>query len=369
MPEQPPSVTKRPLRSIISHTLSATAAKIVFILLAGSLSMFFAEALSGSSVLWFVTPWAWLVTFWLYLAHFLLFINLALIFKRTSLTALYLWGVLFGLYEAWITKVTWAGYAGQAPGIGSILGFAIPEFPLIVFFWHPVFSFILPVLAFEVLSGKTDVLPGHRMYLAKRPRNWLVALSAVLIGAAFLSMNAHGNLIATVATIVGSIVIIGVLYLLSRGSSKISGMRFSIESLRLGKIGMFVLLVYLALLYVLAFVYLLPERTASPLTILLTLGVYAVIAGLLYLKKPDVTPVMSHPVTERGFFGLAELLSLLAILTFLAALLCLLAPVGQVLGIILYLVIFLGSAVVFLLAVIQVARDRNLVSRARYTCD
>lgn len=31
-------------------------AKLIFILLAGSLSMFFAEVLSGSSVLWFLTP-------------------------------------------------------------------------------------------------------------------------------------------------------------------------------------------------------------------------------------------------------------------------------------------------------------------------
>ena len=358
MSEQPPGIEKRSLRGTLSRTLSATATKIVFILLAGSLSMFFAEALSGSSVLWFVTPWAWLVTFWLYLAHLLLFINLALIFRRTSLTVLYLWGVLFGLHEAWITKVTWAGYAGQAPGIGKILGFAIPEFPLIVFFWHPVFSFILPVLAFEVLSGKTNMLPGHRRYLSKRPRNWLVALSAVLIGATFLSMNAQGNLVATVVTIVGSVVIIGVLYLLSRGLSKISGMRFSIESLRLGKIGMFVLLVYLALLYVLAFVYILPERTASPLTILLTLGVYTVIVGLLYLKKPDVPPALPQSDAAVRFFGLKELLALLAILTFPAALLCLLIPLGQVLGLLLYFVIFLGSPVLFLMAVINVARDR-----------
>jgi hypothetical protein len=149
---------------------SATAkiplpAKLVFILLAGSLSMFFAEVLSGSSVLWFVSGWAWLVTFWLYLAHFLLFINLALIFKRTSLTALYLWGVLFGLYEAWITKVTWAGYMGSEPGWGKILGFAFPELPLIVFFWHPVFAFILPVLCFEIMTGQNRILAERQIHV------------------------------------------------------------------------------------------------------------------------------------------------------------------------------------------------------------
>ncbi len=342
MPEQAPGAEKISL-----------GAKIVFILLAGALSMFFAEALSGSSVLWFITPWAWMVTFWLYLAHILLFINLALVFKRTSLTALYLWGVLFGLYESWITKVTWAGYAGQSPGIGKFLGFALPEFPLIVFFWHPVFSFILPILAFEVLSGKNKILPTHRPYLMKTPLHWLLALFAIAIGADFLSMNAKGNIIVTVVTILGSIAIIGILYALSR---KLFGVRFSIESLKLGRIGMSILLVYLIVLYVFAFVYILPERTAPPLTIILTLGAYAVIAVLLYLKKPDA-PASPQADSVGGFFGLTELLALLAILTFLAALLCLVIPLGQVLGIIIYLALCFVSPALFLRAALNVARD------------
>jgi len=99
--------------------------KAALILLAGTLTMFFAEVCSGASVMWFVTGWAWLLTFWLYLSHFVLLINLALRFKRTSLTSLYLWGVLFGLYESWITKVAWAGYIGGQPILGTVLGFAV----------------------------------------------------------------------------------------------------------------------------------------------------------------------------------------------------------------------------------------------------
>jgi hypothetical protein len=333
----------------------STGAKAIFILLAGALSMFFAEVCSGSSVLWFVTPWAWLVTFWLYLAHTILFVNLALRFRRTSLTALYLWGVFFGLYEAWITKVTWAGYMGQAPSMGTFLGFAVQEFPLIVFFWHPVMSFILPVLAFEALSGR--ILPEHVFILTKSRRNWLLAVMVVVLSAAFLSFNSRMNIVATVVTILGSFALIGALYLVS---SKRYGGKFSIESLRLGRVGMALLLMYLALLYSLTFVFILPERIAPPLTILLTIGVYAVIAILLYLKRPDETAMHGVPA-GKNTLGIKELAALAAVFIVLAALLCLIAPVDQVLTVVLYVGLFFLSPVLLILAAVNVLKSRRQI--------
>jgi len=314
--------------------------------------MFFAEALSGSSVLWFINVWALLVTFWLYLAHILLFVNLALIFKRTSITALYLWGVLFGLYEAWITKVTWAGYIGSTPGMGKLLGFAIPEFPLIVFFWHPVFSFILPLLTFELLSGHDRILPGHRGLLTGTRRNWLLALFCTLIGATFLSTNAK-NVFAAFLTIAGSAAIIWILY---RIASKRYGRQFSIESLRLGKKGMAVLIVYLALLYSVTFFGLVPERIAPPFTILLTTGVYAAIVILLYLKKPD-EPVAGKAGSHTGLFRRKDTVLLLAALTVLAVIFSLIAPVDFFLIIFFYLFLVVLGPVLFIMAVFNVRKD------------
>ena len=80
-------------------------------LLIGFVVLICTEVFSGASVaqgLWH--PWTWVVTFWLYFAHFFLFTTLAVRTGRTSLASLYLWGVLFGLYESWITKVIWHGY-------------------------------------------------------------------------------------------------------------------------------------------------------------------------------------------------------------------------------------------------------------------
>jgi len=70
-------------------------------LLLGLVVLICAEVFSGTSVqtdLW--SPWTWVVTYWLYFAHFFFFTTLAVRTGRTSLGSLYLWGMLFGLYES-----------------------------------------------------------------------------------------------------------------------------------------------------------------------------------------------------------------------------------------------------------------------------
>jgi hypothetical protein len=133
------------------NRLPSRKAAAACLLLAGMLSMLCAEVFSGASVLWIVQPWGWLVTFPLYFAHLIFFFNLALYFRRTSLPALYFWGVLFALYESWITKVAWAGYMNQVAQTQTLFGFAPGEFLIIILFWHPVMSFIVPLLLFETL--------------------------------------------------------------------------------------------------------------------------------------------------------------------------------------------------------------------------
>jgi len=83
-------------------------------LLVGLIVLICAEVFSGASLgigLW--NPWTLVVTYWLYFAHFFCFTTLAIHTGRTSFWALYLWGILFGLYESWITKVIWYGYGGD----------------------------------------------------------------------------------------------------------------------------------------------------------------------------------------------------------------------------------------------------------------
>lgn len=263
------------------------AAKIVLIILAGLLSMFFAEVFSGSSPLWFLSPWGVIVTLPLYLGHLLLFVNLAMIFRRTSLTSLYLWGAFFGLYESWITKVLWAGYpSASAPLFGTFLGLGIYETLVLVFFWHPVVSFMMPILTYEALSGPGSgrIFTSHLPLLARRRRNWAIFISLALVGSLLLTAGTHANLMDSDATIAGSLLLILIFYRLA--SSRYAG-HFSVYSLRLGRIGFSMLVAYLSFLYILGFLFILPQRIAPPITIAATVAVYGFVAFLQYLTKPN----------------------------------------------------------------------------------
>jgi hypothetical protein len=325
--------------------------KIVLILLMGGLSMFFAEVMSGSSVLWFLQPWGWIVTLPLYMFHTLLLLNLALIFKRRSLSSLYLWGVIFGLYESWITKVVWAGYMGQAPAVGTFLGFAIFEGPLIVLFWHPVMSFILPILTFQVLSGEKSLLPGHIQMLGKNRTTWAILLFIMIVGASSLAMNSKYSVISTAVTLIGSILFILLFYWIA---SKKYAAQFSIRSLMLGKVGMYITILYMFVLYFGAFFFLLPERTPKLPTLLLTLCIYALIVALLWLKKPDTeaeTP--ADPV-----FGLKDAGILFGFLLVLAMIFCLVPSVSYILELCLYILIFTLGPLLFGYVLVRVFKER-----------
>ena len=57
--------------------------------------------------------------------------------KPFSLRTLYFVSLLFGMYEAYITKVLWS--PPWNPGSLRIAGIALAETTLLVFFWHAVF--------------------------------------------------------------------------------------------------------------------------------------------------------------------------------------------------------------------------------------
>ncbi len=325
--------------------------------------MFFAEVFSGSSVLWFIQPWAWLVTLPLYMFHALLLLNLAMIFKRRSLSSLYLWGVIFGLYESWITKVVWGGYMNGSPAVGTLFGFAIIEAPLIVLFWHPVMSFIMPILTFQVLSGERKLLPGHIQMLGKNRITWAIFILIMIIGASLLDMNAKNNVISSVVTIVASILFILLFYFIA---SKKYAAQFSIGSLRLGKIGLALNALYLLALYLLAFFYIFPERIPTWPTLLLTLGFYALIFVLLWLKKPDKDAETEVPAGT--IFNLKDAGILAGFLLVMAFALCLLTQISGIFGILglcLYILIFTLGPLLFGYVVIQVFKDRFIKSAAQ----
>jgi len=153
------------------------------------------------------------------------------------LSQLYFWGVLFGLYESWITKVLWAGYMGEEPLLGTFLGFAVVEFPIIGLFWHAVFAFIFPVLVFEIAvisdskSETHEVLMDHTSHLRESKRNLGVLLLLFLIGSLFLSSGLERGLGTTLFASIGNSLIV----LVSIRLPARAGNSASLTDLRLGR--------------------------------------------------------------------------------------------------------------------------------------
>jgi hypothetical protein len=330
------------------------------ILLIGCLSMFMAEVFAGSSQMWFIDIWSLLVTYWLYLAHLLLFLNLAIRMKRTSISQLYLYGVLFALYESWITKVLWSGYPGsEGPAIGLVGGIAILEFCTLVFFWHPILSFIMPILVFEsfAISNKSSlqisqkVFVSHLHYLKKSNKKVVYFyIFLMILGATFLSLNTRYNIIVASLAVLGSI---GLIYLFLKLSTRKCPNSFSIYSLKLGNKGLLVVIIYLISLYFITFIYLMPQNIPkSIIPFFVIIGFYLLIIIIIRISK-QTNGTITDKINEEEFFHSSHFFKLYIFLMILTFIFCLIPIIALIIGLILFLGIFLISPFFFIMFLIK----------------
>jgi hypothetical protein len=252
-------------------------------LLFGFLVLISAEGFSGASVATgFWTPWTWLVTYWLYFAHFFFFTTLAVRTGRTSLGALYLWGVLFGLYESWITKVIWHGYGGDGKLVLGQLGpFGFSELSM-VFLFHPVMSFLLPLAVACLLCPRLRPLFPDLAWATGGSRGALaVRLYIILSCGCTLGINSGGpvHLCLNIAFI--CVVLLSLARLARPGLAAADARSLVV----FGRSGFAGLCVYLAVLYGVTYFFLHPEGLPSALIQLITLVFYAVVIGGIWLHR------------------------------------------------------------------------------------
>ena len=130
--------------------------QVVFLVLLSLISVFFAEVISGSMRYPLFDLWGYMVVIPLYGLHTIIILYIikgSISNKKILFSTLYFGGVLFGLYEAYVTKVLWIGLSEDSFMLFNI---SFIDYVVLVFFWHPVFSFIIPVLVFEKIITKTD---------------------------------------------------------------------------------------------------------------------------------------------------------------------------------------------------------------------
>ena len=269
---------------------------VVARLFIGFIVLLCAEGLSGSSIhIGFWNPWTLVVTYWLYFAHFFFFTTCAIRTGKMGLPALYLWGVLFGLYESWITKVIWSGYEGDGKfALGHIGPFGYAEISM-VFLFHPVVSFLLPLCILGCIAPTyRRAFPELAWFMGRsRGASWIQLYSAI----AFVSVMAllsGGPIIllmnAAFVSVVG--------YFLWTVSKKTLANAEASAVLAFGNRGMLGLVVYLALLYGVAYVKLRPDDLPSVGVQLFTGMFYAItIGGLVAARRATNEPVLTDDTT------------------------------------------------------------------------
>jgi hypothetical protein len=169
-----------------------TSVKFFFWLILGCFSTYLAEGVSGAGLFPFLNPWWILVCLPLYGLHLLVLAYVVYTYGKPRFATLLLAGFIFGMYEAYMTKVVWRPDWG--PSLLSFGGIATVETALISFFWHPVLAFLIPVVVGECVLTRSreswDFLPAviKRRFRAGRAGRIGLVCVAVACGA-FQSFN------------------------------------------------------------------------------------------------------------------------------------------------------------------------------------
>ncbi len=183
----------------------------LFWIILAAFSTFFAEVLSGSDMFPFFNTWGLLIVVPLYGLHIIVLASLVYRAPKPRFSSLVFAGMLFGLYEAYLTKVLWDPPWGAALNIGGV---APIETLVLVFWWHAWFSFIIPLLVAEKLLTKSTELslsfPGK---IGQFLNSWWGLASIMIFGGLIQSINSPSvaqsllSGISTTAVLVGLVLI------------------------------------------------------------------------------------------------------------------------------------------------------------------
>jgi len=330
--------------------------KILLCLFIGCLSTFFAEVLSGSFPLWYLNLFGLLFVLPLYMLHLLFLLNLAIKSKRTSIPQLYLWGIIFALYESWITKVLWFGYPNeQSAQFGLFLGIAWGEFLVLVFFFHPIFSFIIPILVFQLFAVSSQsnneftniVLPSHLNFMKKNKKVNFFVIFAIVLGACFIPISLGYNIFTVFLATLGNIALILILYFFCKLITRKNRFEFSINSLKLGKLGLTIVIIVLIILYIFTFFVFSPERLPTTITpYFIIIGFYIFIIIMIIISKPSNENNIDLSNVDK-ILNIKELILFLGILTILAIIMCFLPALAFIIGIFTYLAMLIVGCAIF----------------------
>ncbi len=176
-----------------------TREKLVFWLFLAGLSAVSAEVVSNATLFPFFTFWGLVVVVPTYGLHTLVLASLSFRERRVTLTTLFLTGAIFGMYEAYLTKVlwnpTWGEWTLQFGGIYVV------QTIVLVLFWHPLMAYIVPVFFAEnLLTGSSETfeaLPKRLRDAFRTKSGWTKFVILFAVYASLCKSFSAGNALLT----------------------------------------------------------------------------------------------------------------------------------------------------------------------------
>ncbi len=328
-------------------------------LLIGVISLLYAEVFSGSSPLWFIKPSSILITLPFYILHIVFFLNIAIKFHRTNTLSLYHLGVIYGLYESWFTTVILYGYINKTPVLGSLLGISMWEFTVLVFFWHPVMSFIMTIITFQSLTGENNLLFGVPILNSNRLITRIIWFALLFLGASVLSMYTHFNILVSMGSYLGTLALMYLFYIASKKSGTLN-----IESLIVGNKSLMFVGFIILFLYLIGFYYHSKGNIVDYKALLVIFGFYILEALMFHLSEKtncnEVSVSFPNIKNLQKFFTIAATLILVN---------CLFAEIVYPLDVILTLTFSLLGSLLFLSVTILTIKNKIHNHQTSYDAD
>ena len=255
------------------------------------ISFFFAEIISGSSMIRSFDPgtlassliWSLAITIPLYGLHTIVLAWIVYRFSKPLLYTLFLAGIIFGLYEAYITKVLWVGWGPDTTWF--LGGIAMVETTTLLLFWHPFMAFIIPLFVSEsILTRSREILSALprplRWLFSRRIRTYMILFASAL----FCGINLGGQSPSpqnAIASVLLAFVIFTPLLFVYR---RVGLHEYTMRQLLPTKWELAVLLVPLGLIYLVMGLSIRPESLRNLLPQVIVWLMYAVAIALLYLS-------------------------------------------------------------------------------------
>ena len=161
----------------------------------------------------------------LYALHLLTLAYIVFNFGKPLFPSLYLAGAIFGMYEAYLTKVLWNPPWGDA--LITTGGVGIIETVVLVLFWHPFLAFIVPLIACSYLLNQfSEIVAGmplciRKIMSAKKSGTLFVLITAAFFGV-FQSTNAPSAWFSLLSCPLSAMILMILVYLWERKTKNCS---------------------------------------------------------------------------------------------------------------------------------------------------